>query len=382
MIDWLAYFNSQTEHMVEHLGQLVRLESPTSSKGFVDKLGAKLVETCRDLGAAVTVHRREEVGDIVLAEWNGNTSGKPILLVTHMDTVWPVGTLDTMPLRRDDERLYGPGALDMKAGLVIALTALRGLIENNNLPSRPIWLFINSDEETGSFHSRDLLYEMAQQAGLALVFEPAAEGEAFKTWRKGIGRYVVHTSGVASHAGNAPEAGVNAVIEAAHQALAVHTLNDLKNGTSVSVTMIKGGITSNVIPPDASFEVDVRFLKASEAERIDTAIRSLTPVLPGAGVRVEGGIDRGPMERDAQMIRALQQAQAVGRSLGMELSEAGSGGASDGNFTAAMGIPTLDGLGAEGAGLHAHHEQLVVRSLPRRAALVAKILLDWDMDAV
>jgi glutamate carboxypeptidase len=172
------------------------------------------------------------------------------------------------------------------------------------------------------------------------------------------------------------------VIEAAHQALYIHGLNDLPNGTSASVTVINGGIAMNVIPPEATIKVDVRFLKASEAERVDQAMHHLTPTLPGAEVTVEGCIDRGPMERNEQMIRAFKQVQAIGTALGMELREDGSGGASDGNFTAALGIPTLDGMGGDGVGLHAAHEQVVIRSLHRRAALLAQLLIDWDMDAV
>jgi glutamate carboxypeptidase len=303
-------------------------------------------------------------------------------MLCHLDTVWPVGTLDTMPLRADGGLLYGPGALDMKGGVVIALEAIRGLVNRGELPRRPIGILLNGDEETGSFYSRDTIRQLAAQAGLVLVMEPAADGEALKTWRKGIARYTVRTVGRASHAGNAPEAGINAVIEAAHQALALHGLNDLENGTSVGVTTMRGGIATNVIPPEATLEVDVRFLNASEAERIDRAVRQLSPVLPGAQVIVEGCIDRGPMERNDQMVRAFRQAQTIAHSLGLEVGEDGSGGGSDGNFTAALGIPTLDGMGAGGQGLHAAHEQVIIRSLPRRAALLAKMLCDWDVDAV
>jgi glutamate carboxypeptidase len=268
----------------------------------------------------------------------------------------------------------------MKAGVAIALETIRGLRDRGELPDRPIWLLNNSDEETGRLYSRDLIHEKAGQSALVLVMEPAAEGEALKVWRKGIARYTVITRGRASHSGQAPEAGINAVIEAAHQALRLHDLNDLPNGTSVSVTVIKGGIATNVIPPEASMEVDVRFLKAAEAARVDRAIHGLSPVLPGAAVAVEGCIDRGPMERNELMMRTVQRVQAIAQTLGMELREDGSGGASDGNFTAAMGIPTLDGMGGDGIGLHAVHEQVRIRSLARRAALLAKILIEWESE--
>ncbi|MCD4687454.1 MAG: M20 family metallopeptidase [Anaerolineae bacterium] len=378
----VSFFDARTPDMVARLEQYVEFESPTGSKPHVDALGAVIVETCRELGATVTTYPRDVTGDIHVATWNPDAPGKPIMFLTHTDTVWPVGTLETMPLYEKDGILYGPGVLDMKAGVVIAIEALRGLVDRDALPSRPITIFFNSDEETGSAYSRDLIHELAPQMGLVLVMEPAAEGEAVKTWRKGIARYAVQTKGRAAHSGQAPEQGINAVIEAAHQALYIHGLNDLSNGTSASVTVIDGGIAMNVIPPEASIKVDVRFLKASEAERIDSAMQHLAPILPGAEVTVDGCVDRGPMERDDQMVRAFKQVQAIGASLGFELREDGSGGASDGNFTAALGIPTLDGMGGDGVGLHAAHEQVVVRSLHRRAALIAQLLIDWDMDAV
>ena len=382
MSNLVDYFDARTPDMLALLRRLAEFESPTDNKEYVDKLGAYIADLCRDLGGDVTIYPRDQVGDIVFATWNNDAPGKPILFITHMDTVWPVGTLNDMPIREEDGILYGPGIADMKGGIVITLEAIRGLRERGELPNRPIWVFFNSDEETSSRYSRDLICEKAQDAGLVLVMEPAAEGEALKSWRKGIGVYTVHTKGRASHAGQAPEAGINAVIEAAHQALELHKLNDLPNGTSVSVTIIEGGITSNVIPPDASLKVDVRFLKASEAERVNAAIKSLSPVLPGAEVIVEGEIDRGPMERDSQMVRVVRQVQEIAASLGMDQREDGSGGASDGNFTAAMGIPTLDGLGPDAKGLHATHEQITIRSLHRRAALLAQMLVTWDMAKV
>jgi glutamate carboxypeptidase len=380
MTDLLQFFNERTPAMVDLLRRLVLMESPSTSKDHVEALARTVADTCRDLGADVTIYPGGTSGDLPFAVWNGDAPGKPILMITHLDTVWPVGTLDTMPLREENGTLYGPGTADMKAGVAIALEVMRGLRDRGEIPPRPIWMFHNTDEEIGSPNSRALIEEKARAAGLVLVMEPASEGEALKAWRKGIGRYTVRTRGRASHAGQAPEKGINAVIEAAHQALYLHSLNDLPNGTSVSVTTISGGIATNVIPPDATIEVDVRFLKASEAARIDGAIQNLLPTLPGAEVVVEGGIDRGPMERNEQMIRTVRQAQAIAASLGLELREDGSGGASDGNFTAALGIPTLDGLGGDGGGLHAAHEHVHIRSLHRRAALVAQMLLEWQME--
>ncbi len=382
MSDFLAFFQARTPDMVSLLKRLVEFESPTSSKTHVDALGDYVARLCTDLGATVEVHSCGPAGDVQIAVWNGDAPGKPIMFLTHLDTVWPVGTLETMPIREENGLLYGPGVLDMKGGVVVALEAIRGLRDRGELPHRPIWIFFNSEEETGSLYTRALIHEKAAQAGLVLVMEPATGEEAFKTWRKGIARYTIRTTGRASHAGQAPEAGINAVIEAAHQAIVLHGLNDLPNGTSVSVTVIEGGIATNVIPPEATLQVDVRFLKASEAERVDAAIEQLSPVLPGAAVIVEGGIDRGPMERDAQMERVFAQVRDLGATIGLEVYEDGSGGASDGNFTAAMGIPTLDGAGPAGIGLHAAHEQVQIRTLSRRAALLARLLVDWDMGRV
>jgi len=378
MSELIDFFAGRTGDMLALLEQLVRLESPTASKAHVDRLSLYVAARCEALGAQVTLYPRDETGDLRLAVWNGDAPGAPILMLAHLDTVWPVGTLDTMPVRQEGGLFFGPGAVDMKGGVVVALEAIRGLRDRGELPPRPIWLFLNSDEETGSVHSRALIEALAKQAGLVLVMEPATEEEALKTWRKGIARYTVTVTGRAAHAGNAPEAGINAIIDIAHQALALHRLNDLPNGTSVSVTRITGGIAGNVIPPEASLFVDVRFLKTSEAQRVDAAIRSLDPALPGARVAVSGGIDRGPMEHNEQMARTYAQARAIGATLGLDLMAGGSGGASDGNFTAALGIPTLDGLGAGGSGLHAADEQVIIGSLPRRAALLARILCDWQ----
>ncbi len=367
--------------MLAQIKEFVAFETPTTSKPHIDQLGDRIARLCDDLGADVRVFSRRGAGDVRLAIWNGNQPGKPIMLLGHIDTVWPLGTLEQMPLREADGRLYGPGALDMKAGMVVALEAIRGLLARGEFPRRPIWLFLNTDEETGSVHTRDLIREKAASCGLVLVLEPGTPEGALKTWRKGFGRYAVTVKGRASHSGSAPEAGINAVIEAAHQAIDLHDLNDLRSGTSVSVNLIAGGIAINVIPAHAELQLDTRFLTLAEAERVDAAIQGLMPVLPGAEVTVTGGIDRGPMEHDDQMVRTFAQAREIAASIGLELHEDGSGGGSDGNFTAAMGIPTLDGLGGYGDGLHAANEHVVIGSLARRAALLARLLMAWEFAA-
>lgn len=368
--------------MVALLRQLAGLESPSHSPEHLNRLGEHIQGLAAGLGASVEPVTLGNAAIARLAKWNADAPGAPILLLSHMDTVWPVGTLETMPLREEGGLLFGPGVADMKGGIVVALEAIRGLQDRGEMPNRPIWALFTPDEEIGSPYSRGLIEATAAQVGLVLVMEPGTPSEALKSWRKGIGRYDITLKGRASHAGNAPEAGINALVEAAHQTLFLNALNDLPNGTSVSVTRLNGGFAANVIPPDATMVVDVRFLKASEAARVDGAIRAMQPVLPGAELAIEGGIDRGPMEFNDQMRRVVAQVQAIGASLGMEIIHEGSGGASDGNFTAAMGIPTMDGLGPAGDGLHAAHEQVQVRSLPRRAALLARLLCEWDMAAV
>lgn len=381
MQDLFEFFNARTESMVTLLENLVRHESPSKDKVLVDRLSDYLHDILIELGADVTIIPREKVGNIRLVQWNKTSKGTPILILAHLDTVWPAGTLaDDMPLKREENRLFGPGVLDMKAGVAIAVEAIRGLRDRRQMPDRPIWLLLTTDEETGSAYSRELIIELAQQCGLILVMEPAADNGGLKTSRKGISEYTVKAKGIASHAGLAPEEGVNAIVELAHQTLKIHSLNNLRQGTSVSVTQVSGGITNNIIPPEAECYVDVRFFYKHEAERVETAIKALTPVLPGSSLEITGGIDRLPMERSEQVVTAFQQARILAEKLGFSLDEAAVGGVSDGNLTAGAGATTLDGLGAQGAGAHALHEHILIRSLPRKAALLAAILQAWKFE--
>ena len=318
------------------------------------------------------------MGDFLLAKWNENAPGKPLMFLIHIDTVWPLGTLAERPVRIDDQGiLYGPGAVDMKAGVTLTLWSIRGLVERGELPERPIWVLMTSDEEVGSIYSEQVIKSTAAQAGLVMVMEPATKEEALKTWRKGVGTFTVKVEGRPSHAGNAPEQGINAIIELAQQTMKLNGMNDLKNGTSVSVTMVNGGSATNVIPAEATAKVDVRTLSARAWEEISEKILNLTPFVPGAKVSSSVGHARGPMEHNDQMARTFAQCKKIGESYGLTIREDGSGGGSDGNFTAHMGIPTLDGLGPQGDGLHALHEQVVLDSLPRRATLLAAMLKEW-----
>jgi glutamate carboxypeptidase len=302
------------------------------------------------------------------------------LLLCHLDTVWPVGTLQTAPLWERGVRLYGPGSLDMKAGIALALKVIGLLRQHGGLPRRPIWALFNTDEERGSVHSRELIEQVAANAGLVLVLEPATEGETVKTARRGTARYTVAVEGRPAHSGDDPGQGINAIHEAAYQILRINEWDQPEAGTSVSVNLVSGGTAANIIAPHAEFTVDMRFTQRSEADRLDELMHGLTPVLPGIRLAVAGSIMRPAMERDERMIRTYTQYARLAGQLGLPTAESLTGSASDANFTAALGIPTLDGLGARGGGMHADHEHIITSSLARRAALLASILQNWQME--
>lgn len=375
----LNFFREHNHEYIDLLKELVVRESPTSDKVAVDALGQFVFEQLKETGAQVEIFPRDEVGDILFASWGGNLSGKPILLLAHMDTVWPVGTLNDMPLWESGVRLYGPGILDMKAGIAIIIKTIGLLYLHGGLPRRPIWALFTTDEENGSRHSRDLIEKVAANAGLSLVFEPATEGETVKTSRRGMARYTVHLEGIPAHSGEEPEKGLNAIHEAAYQILRIAEWDAPENGTSVAVNMIHGGTAANIIAPHAEFLVDFRFTKQAEAARLVELINHLQPVQEGIRIAVTGSIGRPPMERDEQMIKTYDQIAKLAGHLGLPIGEELTGAGSDANFTAALGIPTLDGLGARGEGMHAENEHIVVTSIPRRAALLASILQNWEM---
>ncbi|MBN1200950.1 MAG: M20 family metallopeptidase [Anaerolineae bacterium] len=379
-MNFLDFFREHNDKIIDLLKELVMRESPSADKAAVDALGAYIADQLKNTGAQVEVFPRREVGDIVYAAWNGSAPGKPILLMGHIDTVWPVGTLANMPLWQHGMRLYGPGSLDMKAGIALIITVIGLLRQHNQLPHRPIWALFTTDEETGSQHSRDLIEKVALNAGLVLVFEPATEGETVKTARRGMARYRVYVEGRHAHSGREPEKGVNAIHEAARQVLRIAEWDAPEQGTSVATNLISGGTAANIIAPYAEFLVDMRFTRCDEEERLAALINDLQPVHAGARLLVRRLVGRPPMERDAQMIRTFAQCADLAGSLGLPVAEELTGAGSDANFTAALGIPTLDGLGARGEGMHAENEHVIVTSLPRRAALLASILQHWQMD--
>ncbi len=368
-----------SERMVASLAALVARESPSTDKASLDQLAAILADVWRDLGAGVEVIENPERGNHVRVVVGGSLqteATQPGLILGHFDTVWPVGTTARRPMTVAGGRAMGPGTFDMKAGLVIAEYAVRAIRELGLTLPRPIELLLNSDEEIGSGTSRALIEEAASRAAYVLVLEPAVPGGALKTARKGVGDFRVEVVGRASHAGAAHDEGVNAIEELAHQILRLQQMTDYTVGTTVNVGVVGGGTRPNVVAAGAWAEVDVRAWTRDEAERISAAIRGLQPVNPDTVIHVSGGFDRYPMERTPGTVALFETARRLGQEMGLELTERASGGASDGNFTAALGVPTLDGLGAVGDGPHAEHEYVEVASLPERAALLASLLCE------
>ena len=370
------FCRANRDWLLETTEALVGLESPTTDKAAVDRCGAALAARLEAIGGRVTRLTRPDRGDHLLAEFGCGAS--QILLLGHFDTVWPVGQLDRMPLIRSGGRLHGPGVFDMKAGIAIAMLATRALLEVEPAISHRIVMLWTTDEEIGSESSRAAIEDEARRSRAVLVLEPSLPGGAVKTSRKGCGSYQVVVRGVAAHAGIEPQKGASAVQELAHQILRVNALQDLDRGISVNVVQVSGGLRSNVIPDEARATVDVRVPTAAAAAGIDAAFRALLAIDGRTTVEASGGVDRPPLERSALVARLYQQAQGVARELGQELAEGDTGGGSDGNFTAALGVPTLDGLGAIGDGAHALHEHVDIETLADRAALVAGLITRID----
>jgi glutamate carboxypeptidase len=359
------------------LGRFVRCESPSHSKDAVDRLGSMVASEWRRRGAKVRILRQTQRGNHIRAEVRPGT-GQPdgqILILGHLDTVYPLGTLSKMPFRVRRGRAYGPGTFDMKGGLVLALAAVDALRAARLRPRKRLVFLWNSDEEIGSESSRSEIEREARRSDAVLVLEPSAGSDGrLKTARKGTGTAELIVTGRASHAGLDPGAGVNAVLELALQIVRLRKLNDSKRGIALQVTVVEGGTVSNVVPDHARAEVDIRYTHLVDARKIDRQLHALRPILPGARIVVRGGINRPPLERTPAVVALFHRAQSLMREMGMRLEETSVGGASDGNFTAALGVPTLDGLGAVGNGAHSPDEHVIVPSLPERAALLAGLL--------
>ena len=373
----LAYFNERRDEIVSTIRELVEIESPSDNKAAVDRVAEAVAQKFSQLGGKVDVriHQAKDFGNHLQVDFPGKSAAKPVLLLGHYDTVYPLGTLAAMPCRVMDNKLTGPGVLDMKSGIVLMLYALAALQAWHGGLPRPVTVLLVSDEEVGSDSSRAITESLAKKAAAVLVLEPAYGFQgAVKTARKGVGEYLVKVTGKASHAGLDFRKGVNAILELARQIEKVSGFTDLKKGLTVNVGIVSGGSRTNVVPAEAAAQVDVRIARMKDAAGIDKKIRSLRPFNRKCKIEITGGINRPPMERTAGVAALYAQAVAIARELGWKLGEAAVGGGSDGNFTAGLGIPTLDGLGGVGDGAHATHEHILISELPRRAALIAGLI--------
>lgn len=372
---FLADLRARRKEMLDLLGRFVRSESPTDAKSAVDRFGRMVAAEWRKRGVKVQVVRQARAGDHLRIEWPPrNPRDGQVLVLGHLDTVYPMGTLRQMPYRIARGRAFGPGIFDMKGGLVIALFAVDALKRAGWLPQRGVVFLWNSDEETGSRSSRALIEREARRSAAVLVLEPASglDGRV-KTERKGVGTAELIVTGRAAHAGINPEDGVNAVRELALQIERISRLSDSKRGITVSATVIEGGTRDNVIPASARAIFDLRARKAADMRAVERRLQALRPVLRGAKIESRGGFSRPPLERK-NSAALFEHARKLAETMGLSLGEASTGGGSDGSLTAALGVPTLDGLGAVGEGAHSANENVLIDGLPERAALVAALL--------
>ncbi|HKV39155.1 MAG TPA: M20 family metallopeptidase [Blastocatellia bacterium] len=390
------YFQGRNAKAVELLRWLVEQESmsrvPEATSRIAEMVGAKLA----GLGATVELQRDPKFGATLLAHFGqipgpglkpdtplssakthpapDEPANKQLLIVGHLDTVWPIGTLAERPFRIEGGLAYGPGAFDMKAGLTIAILAIAALRDLGRSTRRPITFLFTCDEETGSSFSRDTIETQGRCSEAALVLEPPIPGGKVKTRRKGVGEFQIVIRGRPAHAGNDPRAGVSAITELAHQILAINKMSDFEQGTTLNVGVVSGGVLANVIAGQARAVVDLRYRTVEEGARIVEAIYGLKPVLDDACLEVTGGMGRSPLLRTDGVARLFEQARTIASSAGVDLQEGSVGGGSDGNFLAALGIPVLDGLGVDGAGAHAEHEHVIIGDIPLRAALLARLM--------
>jgi len=372
----LRYFEDRRDQMVETVRQLVEVESPSDDKKAVDQIAALLAGRFERLGGHSKFHRTQNFGDHLQVDFAGKRGGKPVLLLGHYDTVYPIGTLKTMPCRIADGRIWGPGTLDMKSGIAMMLHAIEALRawHEDTMP-RPVTVLLVSDEEVGSDSSRHITESLAKRSEAVLVLEPSyGLHGAVKTARKGVAEYSFKVTGKAAHSGLDFEKGESAVIELARQIPLISKLTELKRGLTVNVGLIQGGSRVNVIPAEATATIDVRIAAMKDAAGIEKKLRGLRPFNRKCKIEIKGGLNRPPMERNDGVVGLYKQAVEIAKQLGWKLDEAAVGGGSDGNFTAGLKIPTLDGLGGVGEGAHAVNESILIAELPRRAALLARLL--------
>jgi len=357
------------------LRQFVECESPSHDKVLVDQFGQMVATEFERLGGAVCFYPQQDFGGILQVDFITGSRKKPLLLLGHLDTVYEAGTLAKMPCRVADGKMYGPGVFDMKGGIVMMLLAIAALQEENGSLPRPLTVLLNPDEEIGSKVSRKITERLAKKSQAVLVLEPSAGPKgACKTARKGVGDYLVRVKGISAHAGLDFDKGANAITELARQLIRIAALTDRKRGTTLNPGIIRGGTRTNVVPEFAEAEVDIRVTSQKEADRLERRMHALKPRDRRCKLEISGGMNRAPFERTKAVVVLYEHARKIATEMGFALFETAVGGGSDGNFTAGLGIPTLDGLGAVGEGAHAIHESVVLDEIPRRAALLARLI--------
>lgn len=364
------------KEVMAFLKEIIEIESPTTDRAAVNQVGELLKRKASELGAEIEIEPSgaEDRGDHIIARWPGEDSSlKPILVIAHMDTVWEKGTLANMPFRIEGNKVYGPGIFDMKGAAVFAVEAIKIIQDLNKKTRRPITILFNSDEEINSTTSRSVIDLEAKKSEYVLILEGGV-GDSVLTARKGILYFKITAKGKASHAGMDHEKGISGIEEIAHQILKIQSLTNYQKGTTVSCGVIQGGTRTNVIPSQAVLEVDARVLTNEEAERLIKEIESLTPVLEGAELDIYTLVKRPPLDRTAGVVDLYFKAKNCAKDLGYSLEETSTGSISDGNLTAALGVPTLDGLGPIGDGAHAVYEHIDKDKIAKRLALLVKLL--------
>ncbi len=370
------YFVSRKEEIVASTRALVETESPSGdaegSRAVVDRLVAAAQEIGDVKIERITAPNCGE--HLRLTAFADASDAAPLMLLGHTDTVHPRGSINERPWRVEGNKAYGPGVFDMKANCVLALEIIRALSETGLHPPRPVVLLLNCDEETGSLTGRKLVETEARESYAVLVLEPSASGGRAKTGRKGTGMFTIEARGIAAHAGLDPEKGASAILELARQTERLNELNGWSQGININVGVFHGGTLSNVVAAEARIEIDVRFSTVEEAERVKNEMLNLRRFDERVQLIVKGGINRPPLERTEKVLKIYRQAKMIAAQLGFELGEAQVGGASDGNFAAAVGASVLDGLGIAGDGAHAPHEHVLIDDIPRRGALIAGLI--------
>jgi len=373
-LDFVEYFQGQRESHTAKLRALVELESHSEDKEGVAALGNYLASELRSCGATIRTLDNAAGGAGLQAVLPSSSSGSPVMLLGHLDTVWPRGTIERRPFRLEGGKAYGPGVFDMKAGLLLCLLVAEAFAHFQIDPGKEVCFFFSPDEEVGSQSALPHLEAAARMCRTVLCLEPSLPMGKVKTFRKGVGTFRILVRGVAAHAGVDPTKGASAILELCRQVSRIQEMNDRSRGITVNVGKIKGGSAVNVVAEEAEAAIDLRVRTVSDGTEMEHQIRSLTPIDSRCTLAVQGGIGRPPLERSPDVVALFEQARRLAAGIGMELGEGETGGGSDGSFTAAMGIPTLDGLGVEGDGAHAVHEHVILDDIPRRAALLCELV--------